>query len=224
MHIREDEIERIAIDRFTSTSGKYLSILTSRFERGRTAFDIVVLDASNKKVRKIVRIAYDSQVIADSRWIEWKQAMTAPSQEEEQPDEINELELPTLEEARKDLITMPTLKIKARGARLFVRDIQPVDEYTIRAEAAGIIPVVAEQNKPRPTMGIIVAVGEDPLAQELYRIGDVVMFSKHSGSTFQESSVQYRSLELHEIIGVRAKEDGLSDLVIPDGQTDPSQS
>jgi co-chaperonin GroES (HSP10) len=75
--------------------------------------------------------------------------------------------------------------------------------------------VVAEENKPKPTMAVVLKVGDDPLARELYKEGDIVMFSKYAGNTFSESGEQYRSLELHEIIGSRDPADGLEDLQPP---------
>jgi len=76
-----------------------------------------------------------------------------------------------------------------------------------RAEAAGLLAIVDDAHKPRPTTGIVLAIGEDPLAQELYKVGDIVMYSPHAGQGFRSDHEDYRSLELHEIIGVQERQE-----------------
>ena len=85
------------------------------------------------------------------------------------------------------------------GARCFVEEIEPVDEVTARMAAAGLHAVVLDENVPKPTEGRVVAVGSDPLIQELIRVGDVVTFSRHAGSYQMVEGRTYRNLELREI-------------------------
>lgn len=205
MIIREDEIERIAVDRFTSTTGRYQCLLCSRFERGRTAWDVVVVNPVSRRVIKVVRVAYDKR--PDEGWEAWKLVMTAKPEYEEEESGLDMAAL--MDPYHPKQLTKEELivKMKPRGARVFVEDIIPVDEVTKRLADLGMESRIDERNKPKPTMGTVLAVGEDPLAQELYQNGDVVLFSKHAGTTFMEDGVQYRSLDLHEIIGVQSREE-----------------
>jgi co-chaperonin GroES (HSP10) len=98
---------------------------------------------------------------------------------------------------------------------MFVRDITPVDEVTLRAEKIGIQAVVAEENQPRPSMAVIINLGPSPLLHEEFTVGDIVMFRTHAGGTFMEAGYEYRYLQHHEIIGSRSPDDGLDDLLPP---------
>ena len=218
MIIRPDEVQKIEHDRFTSMSGKWLCLLCSSYEPHRNnlrAYYVVIILAATQRVRKVVRLGY-SWKKAEPRWEDFKQIMTVPSEhdyEDEIPTGLSEavFSWPIINEEDQQM----ALKMRPRGGRIFARDITPVDEVTVRAEQAGLVAVVAEENKPRATMAIVVAVGEDPLAQELYREGQIVMFSKFAGHTFMEAGQSYRVLELHEIIGVREPEEGVEDLMPP---------
>jgi co-chaperonin GroES (HSP10) len=179
-------INSTVLDKAVSTSGKYTSFLVSN---SSTLYILVIKDT---KLCKVVEISNKRA------WEDWKASLQSPAQEEEptMAEEIGRL-LPRLPHE-------PVLKTRPRGARIFVRPIQPVDEVTARAEAAGIIPVVDERHKPRPTTGIVVAIGEDPLAQELYHLGDIVVYGAYAGDVIMEDGQEYRALGLHEIIGVRS--------------------
>lgn len=88
------------------------------------------------------------------------------------------------------------------GARCFVIDLEPEIDLRKRAANAGLHVVIAEENVPKPTTGRVVAVGSDPLIQELVRVGDVVGFSRHAGIHRIIEGVEYRCLELREITDV----------------------
>jgi co-chaperonin GroES (HSP10) len=92
------------------------------------------------------------------------------------------------------------MKIIPIGSRIFVELITPVDEVTARMTAAGLHAVVLDENVPRPTEGRVIAVGSDPMTQELIQINDVVSFSKYAGHELMVEGRTYRSLELREII------------------------
>ena len=86
------------------------------------------------------------------------------------------------------------------GSRVFVDLIEPVDSITARAAAAGLHAVVMEENKPRPTQGVVVAVGSDPMVQELIHVGDTVTFAWHAGYEQQVEGRTLRVLELRELL------------------------
>ncbi len=77
-----------------------------------------------------------------------------------------------------------------------------MDELTERAKKAGLVPVVYEINKPKPTSGTVVALGTDPFVQEHVKVGDVVMFSRHAGVITTVEGEQFRTLEFNEITGI----------------------
>ena len=88
------------------------------------------------------------------------------------------------------------------GARLWVELITPEDELQQRAEKAGLKLATYDYNKPRPTTGKVVALGQDPLVHEMIQLGDVVFFSRHAGHEIQLEGRTLRSLELQEITAV----------------------
>ena len=93
-----------------------------------------------------------------------------------------------------------TLEITPLGARILVEPIEPIDEISARAAKSKLYVVTYDHNKPKPTEGIVVAVGTDPLVQEQIQVGDRVIFSRHSGSEIQVEGKTYRQLDLHEVI------------------------
>lgn len=88
------------------------------------------------------------------------------------------------------------------GSRILVTDIEPEVSDVKRMEAIGLYAVVAEENKPRPTSGLVEAVGPDPMVQEYINVGDTVLFARHAGLMVQIEGREYRSLELREIAHV----------------------
>jgi co-chaperonin GroES (HSP10) len=92
------------------------------------------------------------------------------------------------------------MRIIPIGSRVFVRLIPPVFDLEARAAAAGLAIVVDEADIPKPTEGVVVAVGSDPLIQELCAIGDTVLFSKFAGLDVMVEGISYRSIELREIV------------------------
>jgi len=218
MLLRPDQTRMVPLEEFTSTSGLWKSILACRYEaalNGNTCYYCVIFHAGTNKIKKIVRFSIGDEALAYQKWFDWQEIFGGKPDteyEEDMPTGLSELRYsPPFKIPEDDAV----LKMKPCGARLFVRDITPIDEVTARAEKVGLAVVVAEENKPKPTMGIVLKVGEDPLAQELYEEGQLVMFSRYAGNTFMEAGEQYRSLELHEIIGVRDPADGIEDLTPP---------
>jgi co-chaperonin GroES (HSP10) len=95
---------------------------------------------------------------------------------------------------------MPT--IMPFGSRIFVDDIIPVADLVARGKAVGLTIVTLEENEPKPTEGIVIAVGTDPLLQEYVKVGDHVTFARHAGVEQRVEGHSYRCLEMREIIAV----------------------
>jgi co-chaperonin GroES (HSP10) len=93
-------------------------------------------------------------------------------------------------------------KIMPIGARVWARDIPPVDEITQRAAQANLHVVVNQQNVPRPTKAVVVAVGSDPMIQTLCEVGDIVYFKKWSTSYIMVDGHELHDLGLDELTGV----------------------
>jgi co-chaperonin GroES (HSP10) len=91
------------------------------------------------------------------------------------------------------------------GDRCFVEELPVETSLAKRAEDAGLHIVLAEENIPKPTTGIVVAIGDDPLIQSRIQLGDVVSFAKHAGVYQHVRGAQYRCLEGREIISVIRK-------------------
>lgn len=94
---------------------------------------------------------------------------------------------------------------KVVGARILVKDIAPVDEVQAWAKRTGLHAVTYDQNRPRPTEGVVLAVGSDPLVQEEIQVGDHVFFSKFAGHNVYEEGKEFRSLELQEVTRVKSR-------------------
>src|SRR5262245_32420952 len=205
MNLRDDRLQSIPIDQFVSASGRWISIFTECYnpqDGNLRAFFIVVVAAGTNQIRMVKRLCFDDRLEAEGKWLGWKELFSEKSHEvyeDDIPEGLSEFKISPPHLIPED---ESVLRMKPRGARIFIREITPVDEVTARAAAANLHVVIDDAHKPRPTTGIVLAVGEDPLAQELYKIGDIVMYSPHSGTSFRSDNEDYRSLELHEIIGV----------------------
>lgn len=87
------------------------------------------------------------------------------------------------------------------GPRILVDLIAPVDSITARAAAANLVAVVDEKNKPRPTSGKIVALGDDPMiTQWKLKIGDVIQFRSNAGDRIFIEGKEFRVLETQEVM------------------------
>ena len=204
----------IPIDTFVSTSGRYLCSLMERYEpstrgnegalRGYWFFGI---DRAGK-TKPTLRYLGTRDVEAFFFWETTKEKLTAKADIEEPVDEWSTEKMP-FHNCKVTEGELKMLRLNPVGAVVFVRDIQPVDEVTARAEAAGLLAVVAPENAPPSTMGVILKVGTDPfLTQELgLAPGWVVTYSKHSTRTFMESGQEYRIIGAHEIVGTYSPAD-----------------
>lgn len=226
IRILPDEINRIAVDRFTSASGLWQSLLCCRYEPRQLdgqavihGWYIVIVTAATRRVRKVVRIGRDDPTLAYRYWESWKDCFGSPRPgavyEDAGPSGLSERKISPPIFIPEDL---EVLKWEPCHGQIFVREITPVDEVTARAEAAGLHAVVSEDHMPPPTTGIILKMGEDPLLHEKLKPGYIVMFSRYAGSLFTEGGSSYRHIEYHNVIGFRRPEDGLDD-ILPESVT-----
>lgn len=96
---------------------------------------------------------------------------------------------------------------KPLGARLLVDPVVTTLSLEERARRAGLEIIVESENRPQPTVGIVVAVGSDPLLQEEVHVGDYVFFGKHAGHEVVLNGKVFRQLELQEITATGTAED-----------------
>jgi co-chaperonin GroES (HSP10) len=92
------------------------------------------------------------------------------------------------------------------GARIIVEEITTSLSLEQRAANAGLEIITDERNRPKPSEGVIVALGSDPLLHDLFQVGDHVHFSRLGGTYVYHEGMQYRSLEVQEVIGVVREE------------------
>lgn len=92
---------------------------------------------------------------------------------------------------------------KPIGARVLVQDIITEIDLVARGAKLGLQIITDERNTPKPTVGRVVEIGTDPMLREVgIRKGAIVQFGKLAGTWVYLEGVQFRSLELDEIIGV----------------------
>lgn len=89
--------------------------------------------------------------------------------------------------------------MKPTGGRIFVRDIISSLSVEERAKRAGIIAIVNDSNRPKATMGQVVAIGNDPLIADYCKVGDVVYFGPLAGKKIVQEGHEVRILELPDI-------------------------
>lgn len=115
------------------------------------------------------------------------------------------------------------------GERCMVEEIVPVDTDAVRASRVGLILVSLDEQKPRPTMGIVVAVGGGPLIQESVQVGDTVFFSQWAGTYTTPDPTgkdpkRYRTLGVEEITNVLRRKTHSSSPVAPSPQSSSPSS
>jgi len=93
---------------------------------------------------------------------------------------------------------------KILGARLLVDPIITTLSLEQRAANAGLEIVVENENRPRPTMGRVVAVGTDPLLREEIKVGDIVSFMSYAGHDTTLEGHVFRTLEFQDITMVES--------------------
>jgi len=97
---------------------------------------------------------------------------------------------------------MSDYEIVPMGDRIFVEELEPEVSLTKRAAAAGLHVAILAENVPKPTTGVVVAIGDDPLIQSRCKLGDIVSFSHHAGIYQEVEGKTYRCIEGREIISL----------------------
>jgi chaperonin GroES len=108
------------------------------------------------------------------------------------------------------------LKIgKVLGNRVLVKPAMPMTEMD-RVEKAGtlVIPkAVKDANTPMPSTGVIVAIGDIvgfSYYDDILKEGTAVLFSKYSGADFIIDRVEYKILNVDEIMAtLEVEEDSI---------------
>ncbi len=91
-------------------------------------------------------------------------------------------------------------EVKVVGPRLLLELEEPEDMEAKRAAASGLVIVRKDTAKPRPTTGVVVAVGTDPLIQQWQvQVGTRLSFASTAGDRQLLEGKEYRLIELQEI-------------------------
>ena|ERR1700744_3500303 len=93
-------------------------------------------------------------------------------------------------------ITIP----EPMGARIIVVPVVTTLTIEERGKKAGLTMVLADKSKPRPTLGIVIALPLDPFMRENFKIGEGVYFNGLAGTDMYFEGKTFRSLEFNEII------------------------
>lgn len=103
---------------------------------------------------------------------------------------------------------------KPIGARVVVVPItttltmeQRAKQTTSALNGQPLTVVVADRERPRNTMGIIVKLSIDPIIEENFKVGMGVYYGAHSGVEQTFEGKTYRSLEFQEIISTLEEEE-----------------
>lgn len=104
------------------------------------------------------------------------------------------------------------------GRRLLVKPVVPyTDMDRVEKEGTVIIPdSVRQQNTPLPSTGIVVAIGEllEDSERRIFEEGTGVLFSKYAGVDFTIETVDYKIINLDEVLAT----------FVIDGETEIIQS
>ena len=110
---------------------------------------------------------------------------------------------------------IPTIPIpKPIGARVIVVPITTtltVEERARRTVSAlngkPLVAIVADKEKPRNTLGVVVKLSIDPLIEENFKVGMGVYFGPLSGTELHFEGKTFRSLEFQEVISTVEEEE-----------------
>jgi len=94
------------------------------------------------------------------------------------------------------------MSFRPLGARLLVKPIVSTLSLVERGKLSNLEVVVEDDNRPQPTQGEVIALGEDPLLRELVKVGDIVHFSRFAGHNVTLQDEEYRMLEMQEVTAV----------------------
>jgi len=95
----------------------------------------------------------------------------------------------------------PKIKIpKPIGGRIIVRTIQTSLTIEEKYKKAGLYGVSAQKEKPRNSIGFILAISQDPLIQENFKVGMMVYFPPLMGTNIQLMGQEFRALDFNDIL------------------------
>ena len=101
----------------------------------------------------------------------------------------------------------PTIVIpRPVGSRVTVVEIKTTLSIEEQYRKAGLVPVASDDNRPKNTCGIIIALGRDPVVHDNYSIGEGVYFFPHSGSHVKFEGIEFRTLDWNDILNVVEEE------------------
>lgn len=109
----------------------------------------------------------------------------------------------------------PTIPIpKPIGARIIVVPITTTLTIEERARRTisvhnnkPLVAIVADKEKPRNTLGVIVKLSIDPIIEENFKVGQGVYFGPLSGTELHFEGKTFRSLEFQEVISTVEEEE-----------------
>ncbi|MEJ5286167.1 MAG: Heat shock protein 60 family co-chaperone GroES [Candidatus Kapaibacterium sp.] len=87
------------------------------------------------------------------------------------------------------------MKVKPIDDRLLIKPIEPETQT-----AGGII--IPDTAKEKPIMGEVVAVGTDEDLQNLFKVGDKVIFAKYGGEEITIDGVDYRIIQRSDVLAI----------------------
>lgn len=103
---------------------------------------------------------------------------------------------------------VPNIKIpKPIGGRILVRAIKTSLTIEEQYKQAGLIGVAASKEKPRNSVGIIVAASIDPLIEENFRVGMMVYFPPLIGTDISLLGNTFRSLDFNDVLSTLPEEE-----------------
>ena len=95
----------------------------------------------------------------------------------------------------------PTIKIpKPIGGRVIVRTITSTLTIEEKYKRAGLIGVAAQKERPRNSIGFILATSIDPIIQENFKVGQMVYFPPLLGTEINLLGHTFRSLDFNDIL------------------------
>lgn len=87
------------------------------------------------------------------------------------------------------------MKVKPIDDRLLIKPIEPETQTS-----GGII--IPDTAKEKPIMGEVVAVGTDEELQNLFKVGDKVIFAKYGGEEITIDGKEYRIIQRSDVLAI----------------------
>ena|SRR5580765_1825871 len=102
----------------------------------------------------------------------------------------------------------PSIRIpKPIGGRIIIRPITTSLTIEERYKKAGLIGVAASKERPRNSIGFIVATSIDPLIEENFKVGMMVYFPPLIGTEIRLLGHSFRSLDFNDVLSSLSEEE-----------------